>query len=72
MSCSTCEPLGRVQGLEHDEEHQPGVVGLAHGAEHPGGDRAQMGSLLLEFGCQLFVCHISVPRRVSGVKRNPL
>jgi hypothetical protein len=34
-------------------------------------DRAQMGSLLLEFGWG-FVCHISVPRRVYGVRRNPL
>jgi hypothetical protein len=31
-------------------------------------DRAQMGSLLLEFGCPLFVCHISAPGSVSRVK----
>ena len=49
-----------------------GVVGLADRSEHAIGDGAQVGAVCLELGCQLVVCHISAPRRVSGVKAQTL
>ena len=54
---SEFDRLSRSQRLLH------GVVGLARGAEHPVGDRVQVGAMLLEaVGEQFLVVHVTSSR----------
>ena len=64
--------LGRVGAAQADPGFLDGVVGLAHGAEHPEGDAAQVGAVGLEaLGEPVLVGHRSAFLRGVGHDTDP-